>query len=285
MTSFAPGLPREPRRSSPPQLSPVPQLPAKPRTWPSVVGILAVLAGVTIVSTVSSWGGVGIDLGAIADNWQNGTDKIGQMLRPDFGILPRTWEPLLQTLQMALVGAAIATAVSVPLSLWAARPTNPLTPARSAVRLLLNVIRAVPDLVYAAILVAMVGVGALPGVITLVLFDIGIVAKLVSESIDSADASYLEAGRAAGGSQAAINRAMALPQSWPAIANQSLYALELNVRVSSILGLVGAGGLGLIIDEVRTFFHYDQLAAIIIEILVVVLIIEFVSSSLRKRLA
>ena len=261
------------------------ELPPKPRTWPAVLGVIVVLVAITAAAAMPAWGGVRIDLGAIAANWHHGASKIGQMLRPDFGILPRTWDPLLQTLQMALVGTAIATALSIPLSLWAARPTNPNRPARAAVRLLLNVIRAVPDLVYAAILVAMVGVGALPGVITLVLFDIGIVAKLVSESIDSADAAYMEAGRAAGGTQTAINRTMALPQSWPALANQSLYALELNVRVSSILGLVGAGGLGLLIDEVRTFFHYDQLAAIIVEILVVVLVIELVSSSLRKRLA
>ena len=138
-------------------------------------------------------------------------------------------------------------------------------------RVVLNVVRAVPDLVYATILVAMVGVGTLPGVITLVLFDLGIVVKLVSEAVDSADASYMEAGRAAGGTQTQINRLTTLPQMWPMYASQVLYSLELNVRVSAILGIVGAGGMGRLIDEVRGFYRYDALATIILEILVVVI--------------
>ena len=174
--------------------------------------------------------------------------------------------------------------VSVPLTLWAARPTNPNGFTRRLVRAVINVVRAVPDLVYATILVAMVGVGALPGLLTLFLFDIGIVVKLVSEAIDSADHPYMEAGRAAGGTQSQINRVTALPQSWPLFANQWLYALELNVRISAILGIVGAGGVGWLLDERRAFFAYDDVAIIILEILVVVIAIEWFSNFLRRRL-
>src|SRR5699024_12059259 len=84
-----------------------------------------------------------------------------------------------------------------------------------------------------------VGVGTLPGLVTLFLFDLGIVVKLVSEAIESADNHYIEAGQAAGGTQAQINRATVLPQSWTLYANQWLYSLELNVRISAILGIVG----------------------------------------------
>ena len=185
---------------------------------------------------------------------------------------------------MAVVGAAISAVIALPLSLWAARPTNPSTPWRTLVRGIVNVVRAVPDLVYATILVAMLGVGALPGVITLVLFDVGIVVKLVSEAIDSADDSYMEAGRAAGGTQTQINRVTALPQTWPAFASQVIYSLELNVRISAVLGLVGAGGIGLLIDEVRGFYRYDALSAIVLELLVVVIALEVVSVNLRERL-
>ncbi len=261
-----------------------PAVPARPRTWPRRLGIVVVLVALTVATTIPSIGGVEIDLPAILRNWRNGSDRIAEMLRPDLSILPRTWQPLLETLQMAVVGAAISAVLAVPLSLWAARPTSRHTWARRAVRSVVNVVRAIPDLVYATILVAMVGVGALPGVITLVLFDIGIVVKLVSEAIDSADAGCLEAGHAAGGTQTQVNRLMALPQSWPVIASQVLYSLELNVRISAILGLVGAGGIGRLIDEVRGFYRYDALATIILEILVVVLLIEVVSNVLRKRL-
>ncbi|SEI95542.1 phosphonate ABC transporter, permease protein PhnE [Demequina mangrovi] len=261
-----------------------PQVPPKPRTWPRTLGIVAVLAVLTALTATPALGGVEIDLGAIAKNWTNGADRIGKMLTPDLSVLPRTWQPLLETLQMAVVGAAISAALAIPLSLWAARPTNPNAPFRAAVRFVLNVIRAVPDLVYATILVAMVGVGALPGVITLVLFDIGIVVKLVSEAIDSADAAYMEAGRAAGGTQSQINRLTALPQTWPAYVSQVMYSLELNVRISAILGLVGAGGIGRLIDEMRGFYRYDALSTIVLEILIVVVLIELASNVLRKRL-
>ena len=259
-------------------------LPPRPRTWPRTLAVVAALAAVTVATTVPAIGGVEVDLAAIAHNWANGVDRIAQMLRPDWSVLPRTWQPLLETLQMAVVGAAISAGLAIPLSMWAARPTNPHGVARRAVRFALNVVRAVPDLVYATVLVAMVGVGTLPGVITLVLFDVGIVVKLVSEAIDSSDTAYMEAGRAAGGSQTQINRLTALPQSWPAIVSQVLYSLELNVRISAILGLVGAGGIGRLIDEMRGFYRYDALATIILEILVVVIAIELASNLLRKRL-
>ncbi|MGN6523360.1 MAG: phosphonate ABC transporter, permease protein PhnE [Actinomycetes bacterium] len=258
-------------------------VPPKPRTWPRVAAVVGVLVVITALTTMPALGGVTIDLGAIARNWSNGSERIAKLLHPDPSILPRTWQPLLETLEMAVVGAALSALLAVPLSLWAARPTNP-TRSRLAVRGVLNVIRAVPDLVYATILVAMVGVGTLPGVLTLVLFDLGIVVKLVSEAIDSADASYIEAGLAAGGTQSQVNRLTALPQTWPVYSSQVLYSLELNVRVSAILGLVGAGGLGRLIDEVRGFYRYGALSMIILEILVVVIAIEVASNYLRKRL-
>ncbi len=149
---------------------------------------------------------------------------------------------------------------------------------------MLNVVRAVPDLLSAAVLVAMVGVGALPGILALVLFNVGIIVKLVSESIDAMDAGPIEAGRAAGGTQLQINRALALPDIWPAFVAQTLYVFELNVRASSVLGLVGAGGLGLLIDAVRTYYRYDQLSLIILEILVLVVLLDALSAAVRRRL-
>lgn len=257
--------------------------PPRPRTWPRTVAVLVVLALITAATVTPAIGGIRIDLGTIARHWHFGWTKVQQMFDPDLSILPRTWKPLLETLEIAVVGAAASALLALPLSLWAARPTNP-TWGRSAVRAVLNAVRAVPDLVYATVLVAMVGVGALPGVLTLVLFDLGVVVKLVSEAIDSADARYLEAGLAAGGTQAQANRTMAVPQTWPAYASQVLYSLELNVRISSVLGLVGAGGIGRLIDEVRGFYRYGALGVIIVEILVVVVLIEVASNVLRKRL-
>ncbi|UFU06649.1 phosphonate ABC transporter, permease protein PhnE [Ruania halotolerans] len=259
-------------------------LPARPRRPWRTAGIVAVLCIFTALTCLPAIGGVEIDLAAITRNWSNGADKMGQLLRPDFAFLPRTIGPMLETLAMAVAGAAFAAVISIPLTLAAARPSNPNPLTRQLVRFLVNVDRAVPDLVFATVLVAMVGVGTLPGFLTLLLFDIGVVVKLVSEAVEAADHPYLEAGKAAGGTQTQLNQATVLPQSWSLLANQWLYSLELNVRISAILGIVGAGGIGRLLDERRGFYAYDDVSVIILEILVVVIIIEMCSTALRKRL-
>jgi len=259
--------------------------PPRPRTWPRTLAVWAVVAVITAIAASPL---IGIDLGAgfgaIGKNWQNGVTKLVELFQLDWRILPRTLPPLLQTIEMAVAGTAVSALLAIPLSLWSARLTNPWAPARGIVRFVLNIVRAIPDLLYAAILVAMVGVGALPGILALILLDVAIIVKLVAEAIDAGSDGALEAGRAAGGTQFQINRTLALPDMWPAFTSQTLYVLELNVRVSAVLGLVGAGGLGLLIDEVRTFFHYDQLAVIILELLAVIVILELGSSWLRRRL-
>lgn len=259
-------------------------VPAKPTSRMRTTLVILAFVAFTAATCVPAIGGIELDFGAIIRNWSNGSGLLAQFLQPDFAFLPRTIGPMLETLQMAVVGAALAAALSVPLTLWAASPTNPNAPTRIAVRTVINVVRSVPDLVYATVLVAMVGVGALPGLITLFLFDLGIIVKLVSEAIDSSDLPVIEAGRAAGGTQAQINRRVVLPQTWPLFANQWLYTLELNVRISAILGIVGAGGIGRLLDERRAFYAYDDVAVIVLEILVVVVLIEVFSNFLRRRL-
>ncbi|MDN5799950.1 MAG: phosphonate ABC transporter, permease protein PhnE [Corynebacterium casei] len=249
------------------------------KMWLAVAGVVVM----TVLSASPGLGGVEIDLRSLIRNWSNGYNKLLQMLHPNFEFIPRTIGPMLEALQMAWVGAAISAIISVPLTLWAARVTNQSGVGRFLVRTIINVVRAVPDLVYATVLVAMVGVGALPGVMTLILFNIGIVVKLVSESIDSGDHDYMEAGRAAGGTQFQINRSMTMPQVLPLFMNQWLYTLELNVRISAILGIVGAGGIGRLLDERRSFYAYSDVSVIILEILIVVIAIELLSNYLRRR--
>lgn len=249
------------------------------KKWAAVIGVIAI----TVLAASPSLGGVDIDLNSLVRNWANGYDKLLQMLQPNFAFIPRTIGPMLEALQMAFVGAAISAIISVPLTLWAAQATNQSGIGRFIVRTMINVVRAVPDLVYATVLVAMVGVGALPGVLTLILFNLGIVVKLVSEAIDSGEHDYMEAGRATGGTQFQINRTMTMPQVMPLFMNQWLYTLELNVRISAILGIVGAGGIGRLLDERRSFYAYSDVSVIILEILIVVILIELLSNYLRRR--
>lgn len=259
------------------------RIPTRPRGRWKPWFALAVVAVITAI-TLSPQLGIAFSFDAIVRNWQNGASKIVAMLRPDWSFFPRTVPPLLETLEMAVIATFVAALVSLPLSLWAARLTNPNRLSRGIVRTLLNIVRSIPDLLYASVLVAMVGVGALPGIIALLLFNVGIIVKMVSENVEANDAGPLEAGRAAGGTQFQINRAIATTDAFPAFVNQTLYVLELNVRASTVLGLVGAGGLGLLIDAVRTFYRYDQLSLIILEILIVVIVIDAASDAIRRRL-
>lgn len=256
---------------------------AKPRMPVSVVLGVSVCILITVVSCAPSIG-VNVDLHLFARNWQNGVVRIAQLLHPDFSYFPNTVPALTETLQMACIATFISAILSIPLIFWAAALSNPNTIGRQFTRLILDVIRAVPDLLYASILVAMVGVGPLPGIIALVLVDVGILVKLLSESVDALDPGLVEAADSVGASRWQTNRVMLVPSSLPAYLSQLLYVLELNVRASSILGLVGAGGLGLQIDAVRTYYRYDQLSLIILEILVIVIVLDTLSAIIRKKL-
>jgi phosphonate transport system permease protein len=254
--------------------------PVRPRTaWKAWVA-LAVVALVTVWAAI----GVEVDLGALVRNFGNAADKIVLLTQPDYTFFPDTLPALAQTLQMAVIATAVGAAVGLPLSFLASRTTDPAAPLVAVVRSVMNVVRAVPDLLYASILVTIVGVGALSGTIALVLFNLGIVVKLVSEAIDAVDRGPLEAALATGATWPQADRAAVLPQVLPAYASQTLYVLELNVRASTVIGLVGGGGLGILIDQVRTFYRYHELSLVILEILVVVVVLELASSWLRRRL-
>lgn len=254
--------------------------PTKPNNRIQVAAVLVVLILVTV------WAGFGIqiDIGAVVANWSNAVGNIVQLLQPDYGFFPKTIPALLETLQMAVIATFVGSAISLPLAFLASRASNPNNAVLNAVRFLMNLVRSVPDILYAAILVAIVGVGALAGIMALVLFNVGIIVKLVSEALDAQDRGAQEAALAAGGTWLGANRVAMLPQILPTFASQTLYTLEINIRASTVIGLVGAGGLGLLIDNVRNYFRYHELSLIILEILVLVVVLEAFSSWLRKRL-
>ncbi|GAA1050025.1 phosphonate ABC transporter, permease protein PhnE [Arthrobacter russicus] len=254
--------------------------PAKPRHAGQAVLVLAVLG---LLTAWAAWG-VGVDLPKVFANAGNAWGNLVQLGQPDYGFIPKTFPALLETLNMAVIATALGAAVALPLSFLASRATNPNRPLLIAVRTVLNLIRSVPDILYAAVLVAVVGVGALSGIMTLFLFNIGIIAKLVSEALDGEDLGAQEAALAAGASWFKADRAAMLPQIMPTFTSQTLYTFEINIRASAVIGLVGAGGLGVLIDNVRSFFRYHELSLIILEILVMVLVLESLSAWLRKRL-
>ena len=257
--------------------------PAKPR--PS----LAVPIGVASFLAITYWAasrefGIAFDLAAIVRDATRGAGIIGEVLSPDWSFLPATVEPMLETIQMAIIASVIGCSIALPVSFIASRVTTPGPALYRGSRAVLNVIRALPDLLYAMIFVAAVSIGPLAGILALVFFDLGVVAKLLSETVDGVDRGPMEAARAGGATGTLTVRSAVLPQILPNYVAYSLYVFELNIRASTIIGIVGAGGIGNVLNTQMKFFAYEKVGVVIAELFVLVLVIELISIQLRRRL-
>jgi phosphonate transport system permease protein len=149
---------------------------------------------------------------------------------------------------------------------------------------IMSLIRTVPDLFWALLFVAAVGIGPFAGAIALVFFSLGIMGKLLSETVDAVDPGPLEAARATGSSHFPAVRAAVLPQVLPNYVAYALYIFEINIRASVVIGLAGAGGIGRVLEAQRSFFRFDRVLAIVVLIFVLVFVIEQISVALRRRL-
>ncbi len=194
-------------------------------------------------------------------------------------------EPMIETLQIAIVGATVGCLIALPIAFLASRPTTYNGPVFWASRTIMNVLRTIPDLFWAIIFATAVGFGTpFAGALAMVMFSLAIMAKLFSETVDTIDLGPLEAGRASGGRHFQTVQYAAMPQVLPNYVAYALYIFELNIRASVVIGVVGAGGIGRLLDEQRNFFQWDRVMAIVIVIFVAVLLIEVVSVTLRRRL-
>jgi phosphonate transport system permease protein len=266
--------------------------PSKPR--PSLLVPIGVVAFLVITwASLSREFGIGFDLFRVIGDLTRGAPILFQdvdnpaqrgLLQPNWAFLPRTFDRMLETFQMAVIASAIGCTLALPVAFLASRVTAPNMPTYITDRSILSVVRAIPDILYALVFVAAVGIGALPGIIALILFNIGVVAKLLSETVDGIDVGPIEASRAGGANRTQTVRWAVLPQVLPHYVAYSLYTFELNIRASTVLGIVGAGGIGyLLIGEYR-FFNWSNVSVIVIELFVFVFIIEVISISLRRRL-
>lgn len=257
--------------------------PAKPARSPWVPLAIIVFLALTWISASDEFG-IGFDIAELAGNFTRGFPFLADFWRPNWAFLPETYEPMLETFGMSIISSVIGCGVALPIAFLASRVTTPNAWVYLADRGVLNVIRAIPDILYALIFVAALGIGALPGILALILFNIGVVVKLLSETVDGVDPGPIEAAQAAGGNRVQSVRWSVLPQVLPNYVAYSLYVFELNIRASAVIGIVGAGGIGRLITTERRFFNYDNLSVILIEIFVFVFLIEFVSIFLRRRL-
>lgn len=209
---------------------------------------------------------------------------IQQYLNPNWSFMLRVWPQWLETLHMAVLASFGGALAGLALALLGSRATNRSPWLLRVVRWILSVLRSLPEVGWAYLMVAMVGVGSLAGVFALAIFNLGIIAKLTSESIDAVDRGPLEAADAAGASTLQRSATAVLPQVWPAFFSYALYVFEINLRASAIIGMVGAGGIGAVLNVERSRFNYDNVSALVVGFIVIVIVLDIVSQAARKRL-
>lgn len=198
--------------------------------------------------------------------------------------LPRLRGPFLQTAQMAILGTVTGAVLSIPLIVLSSRNISPHPAVYTVAKGLMNLLRTIPDLLYAAIFVAAFGVGPISGILALAVFSTAVLAKLTSESVEAVDPGPLEALRAAGGTNLQILRHAVVPQVAPLFWSHCLYVFEVNIRASTVLGLVGAGGIGQQLQLMLSLFQYENAFVIIVVTFLLVAVIDGVSNRIRERL-
>ncbi|MDX6748673.1 phosphonate ABC transporter, permease protein PhnE [Geminicoccaceae bacterium 1502E] len=193
------------------------------------------------------------------------------------------FEGLAQTLAMAFLGTLVAALVAVPLGFLGARNVNGVKLLRWPVRRLFDLLRGIDTLVWALVFVRAVGLGPLAGVLAIMTSDTGTLGKLYAEAVENVDRKPMEGVRATGAGALQELRFGALPQVLPVFLSQALYFFESNTRSATVLGVVGAGGIGLQLSDRIRVQYWDQACFIIVLILVTVAVIDFLSRKIRER--
>lgn len=243
------------------------------------------LAGVVIaVCLISLWITGFFDAERLLDGLPALGQLFSEMVPSDFSRWQNWVRPIIDTLAMSIAGTALAVTLSLPLALLAAPNTSPSPIVYQACRVLLSALRSVPELIMGIIFVAAVGFGALPGVLALALHSVGMVAKFYAEAIEHVDPKPLEAARAAGASGFQVITHAVLPQVLPQLADITIYRWEYHFRASTVLGIVGAGGIGFELIAALRVIEYDQVSAILLTILACVIVVDALGAGLRRML-
>lgn len=252
-----------------------PGLAARLLSW----GTWGIIAALFVVSVQQTGFNLEVIGEGIADFF-----RFFRRLTPDWRALPEIWRPLLETLQIAYLATIFGTLIGLPVIFLASFNTTVNRPTMWVARSILTVLRSIPDLLYAAILAPILAVGPLPGVVALTIFTMAVLAKLTSETVEAVDPGPLEALRAVGAGRNRVIAYAVLPQIGATLTSYVLYIFEINVRASVVIGLVGAGGIGNLLNRYLSFFDYGGLATLIVVIFVVVLAIDQLSVWARSRL-
>jgi len=205
-----------------------------------------------------------------------------EMIAVEPKYIPTALWAMFETIQMAFIGTVIGIVIALPLSLLAARNLNSKF-VYAPIRAFLAAIRTFPSILWALLFVIMVGSGTFAGVLAIIMYTVGFIAKLQYEAIETIDSDPMDAVGSIGVSKVQLISYVVIPESASHLLSQMLYMFDYNIRQTSILGLVGAGGIGFYIINYIKFFEYGKAAIFMLVVLITVLAIDWVSVRIRDK--
>lgn len=259
-------------------------LPPKPKNslWKKIRFILITI----LVIAMYIWAFVGIDIDwarAIERSINNFSRMIPRLLSPDWSVAGEVALSILETVFIAYAGTLMAAILSVPLAFFAAKNLMGRYLSVGG-KWLLSAVRAFPDLILAILFVVAVGPNAFAGVLAIAIGSTGMLGKMFSEIIESIDMDVVDAIRASGANRIQVLFYAVIPQIIPEFLSFAIYRFEVNIRASSILGIVGAGGIGTMIIFASSNRNWNEMGMILLSIIIVVSIIDFASARIRKKI-
>ncbi len=223
-------------------------------------------------------------LNLFSDSSKYFADIIGRMLPPDFSNFNNLLKSMLETIEIAFLGTFIAISLSIPIGLFSAKNLAPNYVIFLIARTITIFFRAIPEFIIAMILVIAIGFGAMPGVLALGIHTMGFLAKFYAEDIEHVNKGPIEALRSSGASKRQIISYAIIPQIIPSFIANNLYIFDRNIRMATMLGIVGAGGIGYELQSSFRMFEYQKVSAIIVIIFVTIFIIDHISSLIRSKI-
>ncbi len=210
---------------------------------------------------------------------------LGKIFRPNFSYAPEVIQPLIETIQMSVVGTVAGCLIGLPLAILASANINKNRPTLLIIRFILALLRSIPTLIYATMFALIFSLGAFAGTVAIIVFTVGIVAKMLYESIETIDMGPYEAMTSFGATTLQAFWAACMPQILPTYIDDCMYCLELNVRASAILGYVGAGGLGILINNRTQLRAYNDLGMVLLLLFLVVWAIDLLNDFVRSKVS
>jgi phosphonate transport system permease protein len=246
--------------------------------WVLAVGLPAALA--------LTWPLFGVAPQGLSESLGNMGRFLGRFARsPDFAYLPRLGGLLIETVLIAFVATTVAATVSLAVAFLAARNATPHPLVALTARGVASVMRSIPDLLLALLLASALGLGQVPGVLALAFATVGFLVKAYAEALETVDRRPIEGLAAHGAGWLGVRTLAIFPQAAPDLVGLTLYGLDSNVRAATILGFVGAGGIGYDLTKALRLFQFERLGLLLLSVYLMVTAIDRLSDALRRRLA